>query len=291
MTTQLLIKSKDFGVDFSEICTIGRQHLNGSFILFQNLFNRLGYSSSEFDQIMTRDSRYSENFFKKLGASTIDSIDASSYENATLIHDMNLPILDNWKKRYSIVIDSGSLEHIFNFPQAIKNCMEMVKPGGHLIGVTPSNNFLGHGFYQFSPELFYRVFSEENGFRIIKMYLFFSELNSTVFEVSDPLFVKDRVKLKNSKESFLFYIAERIEEKPIFTKTPQQSDYEHILWDNSLVNKIGKKGSNYAKYKKFIPHNIVESLLNVRKNFSHLRLFFNPIGNGNKKYFKKVKLD
>jgi hypothetical protein len=30
--------------------------------------------------------------------------------------------------------------------------------------VTPANNQMGHGFYQFSPELFFRVFSQENGY-------------------------------------------------------------------------------------------------------------------------------
>ena len=49
--------------------------------------------------------------------------------------------------------------------------MEMVKRGGHFIGVTTLNNFCGHGFYQFSPELYYRVFAPGNGFEVVKMYV------------------------------------------------------------------------------------------------------------------------
>ena len=44
----------------------------------------------------------------------------------------------------------------------------MVKLGGHFIGVYPIDNFCGHGFYQFLPELFFRCFSQENGFESLK---------------------------------------------------------------------------------------------------------------------------
>src|SRR5438477_418150 len=79
-------------------------------------------------------------------------------------HDMNEPIPDKFKETYTAVLDGGSLEHVFNFPVAIKNCMEMVKVGGHYLAITPANNFFGHGFYQFSPELYFTVLSKENGF-------------------------------------------------------------------------------------------------------------------------------
>jgi len=59
------------------------------------------------------------------------------------------------------VIDGGTLEHVFNFPVAIKNAMQMVRAGGRLSLSPPANNYFGHGFYQFSPELFYRVLSAE----------------------------------------------------------------------------------------------------------------------------------
>ena len=81
---------------------------------------------------------------------------------------MNIPISDSSKDKYTVVIDGGSLEHVFNFPIAIKNCMEMLQVGGYFISLAPANNMLGHGFYQFSPELFYRIFSKENGFSVVQ---------------------------------------------------------------------------------------------------------------------------
>ena len=36
----------------------------------------------------------------------------------------------------------------------------------HFVRITPANNFFGHGFYQFTPELFFRIFSAANGFEV-----------------------------------------------------------------------------------------------------------------------------
>ena len=84
------------------------------------------------------------------------------YESAKHLHDMNEGIPGDFKEKYTAVLDAGSLEHIFNFPVAIKNRMDMVNVSGHYLAITPANNFCGHGFYQFSPELYFSVLTREN---------------------------------------------------------------------------------------------------------------------------------
>jgi hypothetical protein len=141
-----------------------------------------------------------------LGASSITVLDASSYEGADTIHDMNTPVPEVWHGRYDVVIDSGSLEHIFNFSVAIANLANMLRVGGTIFVTTPANNLMGHGFYQFSPELMFRVFSEPNGFAVHKILLVEAgypsvELtrNHTVYEVTDPKHVRERVGLISKK--------------------------------------------------------------------------------------------
>ena len=68
-----------------------------------------------------------------MGAASIASIDASDYENASFIHDLNLPLPEQMKNKYSAAIDFGTLEHVFNYPQALKNAMESVATGGHFL--------------------------------------------------------------------------------------------------------------------------------------------------------------
>ena len=114
--------------------------------------------------ITGRKIKYADDLFHGLGATTLDVMDVSGFEGANILHDLNQPVDTRLHNAYDCVFDGGALEHVFNFPLALKNCIEMVKVGGCFITITPANNWCGHGFYQFSPELFYRILSRENGF-------------------------------------------------------------------------------------------------------------------------------
>lgn len=118
------------------------------------------------------DERYSEPFFELLGANTVDSIDISDYEEATVISDLSFPVSDSLKNKYSCVFDGGVLNSVFDYKTALNNAMQMVKIGGHLILTTPGNDYFGHGFYQLSPELFYSVLREENGYSDTYVYTY-----------------------------------------------------------------------------------------------------------------------
>ncbi len=63
---------------------------------------------------------YAEPLFEYLGANKAHALDYSDYEKPTVTHDMNEPLPEHLKSRYTVVLDGGSLEHVFNFPVAIK---------------------------------------------------------------------------------------------------------------------------------------------------------------------------
>jgi hypothetical protein len=93
-----------------------------------------------------------------------------------------------------------------------------------------ANNFMGHGFYQFSPELFYRVFTAENGFRMHRAVMFESRIGRPQwYEAADPKEVGERVELVNGRQTYLMVHAERIADVPMFQSAPQQADYS-ALW-------------------------------------------------------------
>src|SRR5579884_197747 len=106
---------------------------------------------------------------RHFGAKCVDSYDYSDYESATFIADMNKPLLSH--REYDTVIDCGSLEHIYNVPQAFANVSSLCCKGGQIVHVSPSNNFCGHGFWQFSPELFFSLYSELNGYAETQVFL------------------------------------------------------------------------------------------------------------------------
>lgn len=186
-------------------------------------------TDAEVGRILTEADGFAEPLLQLLGAEHICSVDASSYEGASTVHNMNLPIPDSLRSAFSVVIDAGTLEHIFDFPTAIKNCMEMVQEGGHLLLMTPANNFMGHGFYQFSPELFFRVCSEENGYEIARAILCEVEPDAQWYEVVDPARARRRVELVNSRPAYLLIQARKVRNAPILAAAPQQSDYT-VAW-------------------------------------------------------------
>ena len=133
----------------------------------------------------------------------LEWIDASSYEGASEVHDMNDPISDQFREGFDAVVDAGTLEHVFNFPTAIKNCMEMVHSAVICCYKTSANNYFGHGFYQFSPELFYRLMSAENGFQVERMIAYEAYAGSQWYEVIDPAQLGSRVELIGSRQRVL----------------------------------------------------------------------------------------
>jgi hypothetical protein len=132
------------------------------------------------------------------------------------------------------------LEHVFNFPQAIKTCMELVKIGGNLILITPWHNYAGHGFYQFSPELFYRILSPDNGYCVERMLII---QKRKWYSIRDPELINSRIENKSAEKTQLYISAKRTEIKPVFTKWPQQSDYS-VAWSH-----IHKKESSFEDSK------------------------------------------
>lgn len=232
--TQFMLFAKHQGVNFVRTATIGRQNLHvWKRDLLKNL-KSFGWNidSQRVAEMIDSEKGYAEPFLRHLGAEEINSFDNSSYEGATYTHDMNAPIPDNYKEKYSVVLDGGSLEHVFNYPVALRNVMEMVEVGGHLLLITPSNNFSGHGFYQFSPELFYSALSEENGF-VIEHMLAYEDLPQTKwYSVERPSKIKSRVTLTNTQPVYLVVIARRTLSKVPFSSSPQQSDYV-VKWEQA----------------------------------------------------------
>lgn len=224
----LICAAKKIGAEFEHCATIGRQTFGVPKPLLRRMSSVLDLPHMNVDALSREE--YSEPFFYALGSQEVNSIDFSDYEGASHIHDMNRPIPEYLSERYSFIFDGGSLEHIFNLPQAFKNCMEMLKIGGYFVQVTMANNALGHGFWQLSPEVMYRMFAPENGFRTVAVML--QEVTNEIsgrgswFLALDPQHVGWRGNVQNKHLTYIGTIAQRISNRPIFAEPPQQSDYQ-----------------------------------------------------------------
>jgi hypothetical protein len=242
---KFLLHVRNLGVDFARTAMIGRQSLLLTRNDLRDAFRIFGDASGDeqVEQIFTGSGGYAEQLLIHLGAKDVHSFDFSAYEGATHLHDMNMEIAPEAKDQYTTVLDGGSLEHVFNFPTAIKNCMEMVKAGGHYLAITPANNYMGHGFYQFSPEMYFNVFSRENGFEVLKIIAFENRPGTKWYSVRSPVEVRGRVTLVNRIPVMLFVVARKLAKAEIFKKVPQQSDYQAIWRGDESNSKSAEPGA------------------------------------------------
>ena len=223
--TQFLLAARRLGVSFERTATIGRQRL---YVTPHWLRRRLGAfgiaTTVEDTRRLFDEDGFGEPLLRLLGAKQTVSIDASAYEGASRILDLNHSLPPDLEGAFTAVVDAGSLEHVFDVRTAIRNGMRMVAPGGYFLAITPANNTMGHGFYQFSPELFYRVFSDANGFTVERM-LVTGTSSTRWFEVADPTSIGARVQLRGFRPTYLCVAARRVELRSILDSPPQQSDY------------------------------------------------------------------
>lgn len=229
------------GVSFDRVLTLGHQSLK----LFPSEVDyfRHAYRQQFNSSVTPLDGHsweaYVDGFLRDfLGARSITVLDASPYEGAETIHDLNTPVPADWHGKYDAVIDGGTLEHIFNVPTAFANVAALLAVGGTAFLNTPANNMMGHGFYQFSPELMFRVFSEENGFAIRNVLLYEAGYPSveltkkdTVYKVIDPDAARQRVGLLNAKPVIMMVEAVKTHDTTVFALPPLQSDYV-AMWES-----------------------------------------------------------
>jgi len=229
---QLLIREHRSGLTFGQMATLGRQGLHANRPALISVLLRAGYELSQAlsRKLLDPTTEYCEEFFKLLGAKEIVAIDASDYEGAQIVHDMNRQIPNSLDSSFDLVLDSGTLEHIFDFPTALRNAAQMVRLHGRFISITMANNFCGHGFYQFSPELFYRFLCPANGFAMESCILWEDIPGTKFYQVPDPDSVRSRIDLTSEFGAYMMVKSIRVGDLSR-EFIPQQSDYVR-LWSS-----------------------------------------------------------
>lgn len=99
--------------------------------------------------------RFSHHLFVEvLGATSCHSLDVSDYQKSEIICNLNHPIAQEYVGQYDVVFDGGTLEHLSNLPTALSNIFSLLRTGGIYYFGGPCNNWVDHGFFQFSPTFY-----------------------------------------------------------------------------------------------------------------------------------------
>lgn len=146
-------------IPFNSVATIGRQ--------------KISIDPKKIKEILNTNKNYvgycEDLLINEFNATKVDSYDADDYEGANNIYDFNKEFNNN--KVYDLVLDIGSMEHIFDIHQSIKNISKLCKLDGHIVHINPSNNFAGHGLYQFGVDFYASLYRKKNGFENTEIFL------------------------------------------------------------------------------------------------------------------------
>lgn len=208
--------------EFKDTLTIGRQAIcvnedQLKYLLEDNSLTKIQCGETYCEDIL----------ISNYGSTKVDSIDYSDYEKCTIIHDMNIPISKDFEK-YDTIFDGGSLEHIFNINQALKNVSSLCKPGGQIIHSLPANNQCGHGFWQFSPELFLSLYSEKNGYLDTEVYIASVHNHDDIIKI-EPHKTNGRIEINMEGPSYV-WVRTILSKNDFDHNNIQQIDYESNYW-------------------------------------------------------------
>lgn len=208
-------------VNKKKAVTLGRQEIHMPSSTIEHCLRK--YNLSMHKQF----SGFCEPFLKELGFETVDSIDNSAFEGATIIHNMNKPI--PYMQPYDFILDGGTIEHIFNTPQVCENIINLLNVGGVYLSITPNNNFSGHGIYQFSPEFYLSAFSEEYGMNVLELYL--AKVGTGIEEwinVNSYQGGRNTSSFHTNDEVYIIAIIQKVstERKSLIYQSPNQYSYE-----------------------------------------------------------------
>lgn len=223
---RLILWLRANGIPLGDVLTVGRL---GAFLspdLLASDARRFGISPTQGSWLEGTKAKFCEVALLAMGASTVEALDYSDYEGATVLHDLNKPLPPTLEGSCDLLFDSGSLEHVFNVPEALDSYAKLVRPGGWMVLDMPANGCCGHGFYQFSPELFFQYFEGHRGCRVAAVFCVEDEPLGKWFLVPSPASIRQRVYLHGSKALHIYVIVQRLEAGSPAPSEPVQFDYD-----------------------------------------------------------------
>ncbi len=161
--------------DKAEAIDLGSQtaSINNTFI--SNLINQnrsiKKLQKKNLENLSKRKKFNTKDYFMSVGFKDYKAIDINgAYESFQF--DLNKNILEtyNFKKKYDLVINNGTGEHVFNQYALFLNFHNLTKVGGIMLNILPFIDWINHGFYNFNP-IFFADLAASNNYEILKISL------------------------------------------------------------------------------------------------------------------------
>ena len=171
-----------------------------------------------YKKILQNENFTTKDFFLALGYDDYFSIDINGADNSFQF-DLNYDLSEkyNFNKKFDLVINNGTGEHVFNQFSLFKNIHQITKNNGIMLHILPFIDWINHGFYNFNPILFADL-AASNHYEILDIIL----ANRNGGEV----FKKNKKKLNQFYEQVKPNYESRLKE---FIKLAKKNLNENIL--------------------------------------------------------------
>lgn len=223
------------------LLTLGNQDVWANCDQLKTFFDEIGcrwveaveapHTSNLFKQNpLAKDFVHARTFFEMMGLEEYYDIDKFEIDAPQILHDLNSPVPPELCDRFNLIIDGGTIEHIFDVRQVFENIVRMCRKSGWVVHITPSSNYVDHGFYSLSPCVFYDYY-DSNGFGDFVCYIFLVDPNdffgrSSYIEYSYGM---DLTKLIDpNKITAVFFAAQKLRSQELLV-IPTQGAYRPKL--------------------------------------------------------------
>ena len=158
-----------------EAIDLGSQTASINGVFLENLINQnnslKSLQKSSLLDLSKKNNFNTKDYFSSIGFKDYKSIDINgAYESFQF--DLNKNILEtyNFDKKYDLVINNGTGEHVFNQYTLFLNFHNLTKVDGIMLNILPFIDWINHGFYNFNP-IFFADLAASNNYKIIKISL------------------------------------------------------------------------------------------------------------------------
>jgi SAM-dependent methyltransferase len=96
-------------------------------------------------------------FYEKLGFASYTCIDINGEGGAVRLDLNTTDIISDLEvdRQFDIVTNHGTTEHVFNQANCFRLMHAWTKPGGLMVHVLPTQDYVNHGFFNYQPVFFH----------------------------------------------------------------------------------------------------------------------------------------
>lgn len=251
------------------VLTLGNQEIWATYTDLRSYFNNLSVRITEPKEIALHSSKmfkqnsdlskiserfvHAKVFFEMMGIHEYFDIDKFDTDKPYYLHDLNEPMPPKLHNAFSLILDGGTVEHIFDIRQVMENIVHMIKPNGCIIHISSFN--IDHGFYAISPCFFFDFYSV-NGFSDFSCYILQVDASNIIKNYSkrniffEYTYGMPLEGLIDPEKTVLIFFAARRDEPPATFQVPTQGIFDP---DNRHLHQNAKLKSKPCTFESLIP--------------------------------------